>query len=57
MKKYDNKKHSNDIEKHSNDIENLRPKGYVGIEPGANRYLAATLDHYTTEVLLNSQMY
>ena len=26
MKKFDNKKHYNDIEKHSNDIENLHPK-------------------------------
>ena len=40
-----------------NNIENLHPKGQVGIEPGANRYLAVTLDHYTTEVLLLLQMY
>ena len=38
-------------------IENLHSKGWVGIEPGANRYLAVTLNHYTTEVLLLLQMY
>ena len=37
-----------------NNIENLHPKGQVGIEPGANRFLSDTLDHYTTEVLLNT---